>query len=234
MRDKKNKAFEPIKRDLTPPKIDTTLVDEINVVLRNHNNKSKNFDKHLNQTRCQLAESMIEETLDEFSRLRSHEYDSKESVKELGTNIKCLTSEITELEKEITEYRQPAEELNKDLHKYLGYNELQLDIKQTGYTITRGNAPADALSEGEITAIALLYFLKSLSDKDFKLDDGVVVLDDPVSSLDSNALFLAFNFIRERTKNADQLFVMTHNFSFFRQVREWFTHIVRESKKTNS
>ena len=87
------------------------------------------------------------------------------------------------------------------------------------------------MSEGETTAIALLYFLKSLQDRRFELAHGVVVLDDPVSSLDANALFLAFGFIREHAGDAGQLFVLTHNFSFFRQVHNWFRHLNRRGRK---
>jgi len=52
-----------------------------------------------------------------------------------------------------------------------------------------------------------------------------------VSSLDANALYLAFGFIRERTQEAGQLFIFTHNFSFFRQVRNWFHHLKGQRKK---
>jgi len=57
------------------------------------------------------------------------------------------------------------------------------------------------------------------------------VLDDPVSSLDANALYLAFGFIRERTKDAGQLIIFTHNFTFFRQVRNWFRYLLNQNKK---
>lgn len=77
----------------------------------------------------------------------------------------------------------------------------------------------------------MLYFLKSLKDRRFDLAKGVVVLDDPVSSLDANALYLALGFIRERTKDAAQLFILTHNFTFFRQVRNWFHHLKGQNKK---
>ena len=60
---------------------------------------------------------------------------------------------------------------------------------------------------------------------------GVVILDDPVSSLDANALLCAFAFIRERTQHAGQLFVLTHNFTFFRQVRNWFHRMKGQNKK---
>ncbi|MCY4673226.1 MAG: AAA family ATPase, partial [Bacteroidetes bacterium] len=146
-------------------------------------------------------------------------------------NIDQLTVQIDSLEAEIREYRQPATELNKELHKYLGHGAFKLEPKENGYQIMRGNVRADALSEGEKTALALLYFLKSLADQRFALEKGIVVLDDPVSSLDSNALYLAFGYIKERTKNASQLFVLTHNFAFFRLVRNWFHHCKGQRKK---
>jgi wobble nucleotide-excising tRNase len=97
--------------------------------------------------------------------------------------------------------------------------------------MTRNGLPASGLSEGEKTAIAFLYFLKSLQDKSFDLANGVVVIDDPVSSLDANALFSAFGYMKERTKDAGQLFVLTHNFCFFRQVKNWYRHLPHQGKK---
>ena len=58
-----------------------------------------------------------------------------------------------------------------------------------------------------------------------------MVLDDPVSSLDANALYLAFGYIRQRTQDAGQLFLLTHNFTLFRQVRNWFHHLPGQRKK---
>ncbi len=134
------------------------------------------------------------------------------------------------MEREIVEHRQPAEELNDELAKYLGHDELRLEVKDTGYALLRRGVVADSLSEGERTALSLLYFLKTLGDRRFDLDEGVVVLDDPVSSLDANSLYLAFGYIRRRTEDAGQLFVLTHNFTFFRQVRNWFHHLRGQGK----
>ena len=142
-----------------------------------------------------------------------------------------LSTKIKEIEKEIIEHRQPAEDLNKDLRQYLGHGELQLEVKDTGYSITRNGEPAQMLSEGEMTAIALLYFLKSLEGRGFDLPNGVVVLDDPGSSLDANAMHLAFSLMRDRTSDAGQLFVLTHNFAFFRQVRNWLRYVPGQRNK---
>ena len=80
-------------------------------------------------------------------------------------DIGKVTSTIRHKERAILEHRRPAEELNRELHLYLGHSELQFDVKETGYEITRNGVRAESLSEGEKTAIALLYFLKSLRSR---------------------------------------------------------------------
>src|SRR5690606_22602732 len=91
-----------------------------------------------------------------------------------------LETEISELEIDVRQHRRPAEELNREVAAYLGRDELRFDVEQNGYRITRGGYPAMHLSDGERTAIAFLYFLKSLQGTDFDLKTGVVVIDDPV------------------------------------------------------
>lgn len=142
--------------------------------------------------------------------------------------IKRLDAEIAAIERDIVEHRRPADELNEELQAYLGRDELRFEVRETGYALTRAGQPVTHLSEGERTAIAFLYFLKSLQGKSFDLAKGVVVIDDPVSSLDENALFSAFGYMKERTKACGQLFVLTHNFGFFRQVKNWFNHLRKE------
>jgi len=146
--------------------------------------------------------------------------------------MRDILIEIKQIEKEIEERRQPADELNAELHSYLGRDELSFEIKENGFQIVRNGDVAENLSEGEKTAIAFLYFLKSLKDKSFSLKDGIVVIDDPVSSLDTNALYHAFGFMQEKTREAGQLFILTHNHAFFRLVKNWFKHLPGQRKKS--
>ena len=231
LEDKKRRVFEHVNLDLETPEVDAGAVDRLNGVIRKHNQACNEFETRVEDARKRLAADMIAAELEEFVRRRDSAGCAKANVHEKRQEVLRLDGEIARLESEIVEHRRPAEELNEDLRKYLGHQELCLAIKETGYTITRGGVPAQSLSEGESTAIALLYFLKSLQDRRFELENGAIVLDDPVSSLDANALFLAFGFIRERTEGAGQLFVLTHNFSFFRQVRNWFHHLKGQKKK---
>jgi wobble nucleotide-excising tRNase len=228
---KKNRAFEPVAFKATLPNLDANAVANLNSVIRTHNQTCDEFQSRIDSARKQIEADTVAANLDEFVRKRDAINTAEEQFRKATEEVKRLSDEITKLEREIVEHRQPAEELNRDLRNYLGHAELRLEVKDTGYTIMRHNVPAESLSEGETTAIALLYFLKSLQDRRFDLAKGVVLLDDPVSSLDANALYSAFGFIRERTQNAGQLFILTHNFAFFRQVRNWFHHLKGQNKK---
>ena len=227
---KKSRAFEHVQLKLEAPIVDAGAVEKLNVVIQEHNQACDDFEARVKEARKRLAVDMIASELEEFVRRRDAKCQATDDVRATEQEVQRLDREITRLEREIVEHRRPAEELNEDLRTYLGHHELRLEINETGYMITRGGVPAESLSEGETTAIALLYFLKSLQDRRFERTNGVIVLDDPVSSLDANALFLAFGFIRERTEDAGQLFVLTHNFSFFRQVRNWFHHLRGQNK----
>lgn len=41
------------------------------------------------------------------------------------------------------------------------------------------------MSEGEKTAIPFVYFTIHLKDKDFDIKNGIIVIDDPICSMDS-------------------------------------------------
>ena len=231
LKDKKAKPFEASTFSASVPSVDVAVVDRLNEVIRRHNQGCDDFAQRVSAARDRLALDMIAESLDEFVLLRDAVQHATAAIEQIQNQIAQLENQITQLERDIKEHQRPAEELNEDLKRYLGHGELQLTVKDTGYAITRNGVPADMLSEGEMTAIALLYFLKSLENREFDKANGVVVLDDPVSSLDANALYLAYGFIRERTEGAGQVFILTHNFAFFRQVRNWFHHLKGQKER---
>ena len=226
---KKSLPFTSQKLDVCVPTVAADVVDRLNKVIGKHNQACDDFQTRVSVARKRLALDMIAGDQAEFVRLRDSHKTAAAAIQPQEQAVQKLSQDIQRLEREIVEHRQPAEELNEDLKKYLGHGELQLAIKDTGYSITRNGEPAQMLSEGEMTAIAILYFLKSLEDRGFDGHNGVVVLDDPVSSLDANAMYLAFSLIRNRTSNVRQLFVLTHNFSFFRQVRNWLHRVSKSS-----
>lgn len=228
---KRDQPFKSMRLEIELPTVDEEVINRLNEVIVRHNAACDDFQARTARARDRLALDLIVESLDEYSRLVAASEAASAAIDPLAEGIMRLTEEIALLERQIVEHRQPAEELNEDLRKYLGHDEISLQVKETGYQLLRQGQPAEGLSEGERTALALLYFLKWLRDRRFDMRHGIVVLDDPVSSLDANALYLAFGFIRHRTQGAGQLFVLTHNFTFFRQVRNWFHHQKGQKKK---
>jgi len=84
--------------------------------------------------------------------------------------------------------------------------------------VIRESVPAKSLSEGERTAIGFVYFVTQLKDENFDPEKGIVVVDDPISSLDANSQFQAFSFLKTATNQAGQLFLFTHNFDFLKLI----------------
>jgi wobble nucleotide-excising tRNase len=204
-----------------------------NSVVGRHNQTTSDFATSVREACERLERSFVAGVHQEFLSLVAA-YTRADEAHKLGRGEPVrIAREVEVLEGRLVEHRTPADELNAELRAYLGHDELRLEVRETGYSITRAGHPATGLSEGERTAIAFLYFLKTLQDRSFNLEEGVVVIDDPVSSLDASALFSAFGYMKARTKTAGQLFILTHNFSFFRQVRNWFHRLPGQNKKNH-
>jgi len=120
-----------------------------------------------------------------------------------------------------------VDRLNNDLKQLLGRSDLQFSITDNGYAIERNGSAAHNLSEGERNAISLLYFLCSLSSHDTNAPDCVIVVDDPVSSLDGNALAGASAHLWSELVGkgkCGQVFLLTHNFELFRMWSNQLDH----------
>lgn len=205
-----------------PEEIATRKVAKL---VSDHNSACDQFLNRTREARQRLEANAVAFALETYETKKTTLDAAIESRDKLESDIAFVMEQIQQIEREIVRHREPAEWLNSDIRNYLGHSELQLEVHETGYRITRSGIVAESLSEGETTAIALLYFLQSLNDHRFNLREGVVVLDDPVSSLDHNALFAAFGFIRSKTKDAAQVLILAHNFTFFRLVRDWFENL---------
>lgn len=209
----------------------TDAVAAFNGIVEKHNCVSAEFTASVNSACKKLEASYVAEAHAEFAKLSDAVKMATTELDGIKTTQAETQTQINELERAILEHRRPADELTAELCAYLGRDELRFEVKGTGYALTRSGQYVAHLSDGERTAIAFLYFLKSLQDRAFDLKNGIVVIDDPVSSLDDNALFSAFGYMKDRTKDAGQLFILTHSFSFFRLVKNWFHYLPGQRKK---
>ena len=158
----------------------------------------------------------------------------KEKFQSIATRIK---TENAALEASISKAHQGRESINRYISGFLGRDEIEIEVVKDGdierFKLTRDGNVAKNLSEGEKTAIAFSFFLTKLGEEQ-ELENLVIYIDDPISSLDSNHIFQVNAVIKdvffrkedngqggkEWKLNCKQIFISTHNFEFFSLLKE--------------
>ena len=240
----KKKTANPLETGLVVEAIKESSIKAFNdamtaisATVGKHNHKSANFKEETDKAKKQLELHYATTEVKDFGY-----YDKKSEVAEratanngLKTTINNLNTEIRTLEESLSNEGLGAEQFNESLHKFLGRSEITLHFNpvKKGYEILRNDSDLveGNLSEGEKTAIAFVYFITKLKENDNKMENTIVVVDDPVSSFDSNHIFHAYSFLRSNCDKAKQLFVFTHNFTYFKLIRDWFEGINRNRKR---
>jgi wobble nucleotide-excising tRNase len=217
----------------------TSLINQANQAIAGHNQMVKNLSRERATLVAQVWKYIIEVGL----KAALADYDPKKSIldktiKGIQESINSATNErrhraeeLRELEKSATSIKPTIDAINSILKSY-GFRSFSLALASNGthYKILRENGE-DArisLSEGEKTFVTFLYFYHFLKGSDTEsgiTTDRVVVFDDPVSSLDSDILFIVSSLIRgvidEARNNSGQVkqvFVLTHNVYFHKEV----------------
>lgn len=122
--------------------------------------------------------------------------------------------------------------INKILYNFgfVGFSLAENQDKPGTYLILRpdGTDASRTLSEGEHNFISFLYFYHLCFGSQTNTglaDDKVVVIDDPISSLDSNVLFVVSTLVKNVIQNClkknagiSQVFILTHNIYFHKEI----------------
>ena len=240
----KEKTGNPLETSLTVGFINESSINAYNnamtaigTTVGKHNHKSSNFKEETSKSKKQLELHYATTEVKSFGyhNKKKEVADRTAANGALKATMTCRSSEIRNLEDSLSNEGLGADKFNESLHKFLGRSELTLRFSpaKKGYEILRNDSvPVEGnLSEGEKTAVAFVYFITKLKENDNKMENTIVVVDDPVSSFDSNHLFHAYSFLRSNCDKAKQLFVFTHNFTYFKLIRDWFEGVNRNRRK---
>jgi len=215
------------------------LITTANIAIKKHNDIVDNYATERNKLVNEIWQFIIEDnrTRIEFfvkhkSGLQKGIDNITKKVNELRDEYKKLDKKIKELTKNVTSIQPSVDEINQTL-KSFGFQNFEIVPSKIGvnqYQIQRadGELAESTLSEGEVTFITFLYFLQlvkgSTNETDIT-DERILVIDDPISSLDSNVLFVVSSLLKEITKcirnnvgNIKQLILLTHNVYFHKEV----------------
>lgn len=217
------------------------LIDVANTKVTEHNHTVRHFEVERDTLKAQVwryALNELDQDLASYDKKKSALDKAIQSLEQQiaasNTRIADKEAEIREFEKQATSVRPTVTYINDILRKF-GFTSFSLAVgdDERSYKLVRstGEDAGKTLSEGEKTFVVFLYFyhlLRGSTAEAGVTEDRVVVFDDPVSSLDSDILFIVSSLIREVCAEAranagriKQVFVFTHNVYFHREVTFW-------------
>jgi len=249
----KQKTDNPSQTIALPDLTDTlrelnSIIEQINAKIKEHNavldDRSKKQQDCIEQVWHLIAFMCKSEIAVHKSEKGRHEADIATMTQQLNqekTNVEDLQRDIGRLNQNTVNTTAAKDSINA-LLKPAGFQGFGLREKpgtQYVYELIREDDEkiAKGLSEGERNFIAFLYFyhmiIGSQSD-DGKTANKIVVIDDPVSSMDSGSMFTVASLVRdliaicynnyemtEQENHHDhikQIFCLTHNPYFFKEI----------------
>lgn len=216
----------------------TTLISTANVSIAEHNLMVKNLATEKQILTSQIWRFVLEEMKTDISSYMVARGNLDKAIKGLSDQIAEATKalngkkgEIRELERKTTSVQPTVNAINQLLLSF-GFHGFSIAHvpDTTSYQLVRedGSEAMRTLSEGEKTFVTFLYFFQLIKGSDTEsgmTNDRVVVFDDPVSSLDSDILFIVgslikglFEEVRANKGHVKQVFVLTHNVYFHKEV----------------
>lgn len=215
------------------------LIKTANEAVKKHNDIVDNYATERQKLVDEIWKFIIEDNRTRIEYFIKHKTGLQKGIDNLTQKVKklreeysALDKEIKELTKNVTSIQPSVDEINQTL-KSFGFQNFEIVPSKTGvnqYQIQRenGELAEETLSEGEITFITFLYFLqlaKGSTTETEITDDRILVIDDPISSLDSNVLFVVSSLLKEISKsirnnegNIKQIILLTHNVYFHKEV----------------
>jgi wobble nucleotide-excising tRNase len=157
----------------------------------------------------------------------------EDGIKADRSTLNILKFELSQLSDRMGGSMEMVDKINRLLERsgFTGFTLREhVSIPDKYEVVRRDGSLAEGLSEGERHFIAFLYFYHLVQGawKAADLMKGkIVVIDDPVSSMDNGVLFIVGSLVRELIEdcfkdgnryNIRQIFVLTHNPYFHKEV----------------
>jgi wobble nucleotide-excising tRNase len=189
-------------------------LSNINELIRLHNERTTKFEQIRQAAFSKLemnaaAAFVIEQ---EYSTHQIENDEIRSQINEAEQQLKTSDAEILKLETELSEATAGAERINELLKANFGKDDIKIQVVgDNQFQISREGMIAKNLSDGEKTAIAFAYYVTRVQDGRNALADTIVVIDDPILSLDANHLFNTYALIKTQLAGCEQFFLMTHS-----------------------
>ncbi|MGE0257027.1 MAG: AAA family ATPase [Alphaproteobacteria bacterium] len=215
------------------------LIAEANRSISKHNGLVKNYSSERKKLIGEIWKYIVHELDADLKDAIQARSAVEKAIEGLNNGIDTCNAavietrkRIVELERTVTSVQPTVNAINNILSSF-GFSGFKLKTEgpnNSMYGIVRadGQDATKTLSEGEKNFVTFLYFYYltggSVTESGVT-DNRIVMIDDPVSSLDSDVLFIVSSLIKgliERARSAitpiKQVFVLTHNIYFHKEV----------------
>lgn len=206
-------------------------IQEHNDFIKNLTKEKKNLEPLVWKYICNELDSNISKYNNQIESLNKEKNDLETEQVRKTSELDKHKEELKQLEKKLTSVQPTLDSINKLLSdfNFTGFRLAQGNTEYT-YKIERldGTPVEKTLSEGEKSFVTFLYFYNLLNGSQSSsgvVNNRIVVIDDPVSSLDNDILFIVstlirmmFNGLFDDSLSIKQLFILTHNLYFFKEV----------------
>lgn len=233
------------------------LVDEINSIIHSHNLEVDNIKQNQSELKDDVWSYIVDQVrnniIDYQEKDKAFGLEIENSKKELTTlkdNITLSMEKVREWQTQTVNTQNAIDNINVLLLKN-NFRGFKIEKKEsenniTKYYILREEETYEThvfktLSEGEKNFIAFLYFYQlclGTNESENSTKKKIIIIDDPVSSMDSQVLFFVSTLIRRliakkgtgrdqqgnklidqlKNENIEQVFILTHNIFFYKEV----------------
>lgn len=228
-------TLEPLREVLGRIK---QIFDSANEKIQAHNDMVANREEEALTLKGQVWRYLAQvEMAGDYKKYSEEKQRLKNAIESMDSKIRekrearsQLELQVRKMEKTATSVHPTVDAINRLLQQF-GFNNFSLGAtKGNHYRLVRGDGSdaKETLSEGERSFVTFLYFyhlLKGSESESGMTRERVAVFDDPVSSLDSDVLFVVSSLIRKVIEEAKdqrgairQAFVLTHNVYFHKEV----------------
>lgn len=170
---------------------------KLSEMIEKHNASHDDFTSLQAEARQRLKSHFLAENQDRYRQLNGKNVQISAKLSQLEQQIAAQRTLLSDLDHKLRQHGAAAQKINKLVSNYLGHCELEIAAVDDGYELRRnGQVVTGALSEGEKTAIAFCYFLSTTEADGRRPQDLIIVVDDPISSLDTKAMHYAFSAMK--------------------------------------
>lgn len=227
-------------------------IEKINENITGHNKEIDNIEQNQQELTNEIWKYISHQVKDKINSFKISDNNSTEKLKQLKAEIDTFKNLKIESKDKIKEWQSQTINTQKAVDNI---NDLLLKNNFTGFKIEKkesenniikyfvlregensNNHVFKTLSEGEKNFIAFLYFYQmclGTNDTQNSTKKKIIVIDDPVSSMGSQNLFIISTLIRGlivnnkkgggsandfKNQNIEQVFLLTHNSYFYKEI----------------